>query len=272
MQLSPFLSRTTLFAVVTLALGAPAVRAQSLAQRVRDARDGTVELRYAARAGVCGDGSHSWSIGRSSHTDDGIVVNGMRSMQPCLPGPVRVRLQTERGVVRIARLDVGPAPARPNDRVTDLGTVSASAAADYLLDLATADGTGAPARAITAAALADSASVWRRLLRIARDSTTSARSTRREAAFWLALFTAAKLDGRGESLALDDDDDEERDDPKSSAIFALSQLRNHEGIDPLLQIARTNRDAALRRKALFWLGQSGDPRALALFGEILSRS
>ena len=34
---------------------------------------------------------------------------------------------------------------------------------------------------------------------------------------------------------------------------------------------RTNRDPELRKKALFWLGQSGDPRALDLIEELLAR-
>jgi len=34
---------------------------------------------------------------------------------------------------------------------------------------------------------------------------------------------------------------------------------------------RSNRDPEMRRKALFWLGQSGDPRALALFEELLTK-
>jgi HEAT repeat protein len=176
-------------------------------------------------------------------------------------------LQAERGAVRVVRFDVGPSRSRDAaSDVTDLGVVPAAAAAEYLLDLA-GTGSGSGARAITAAVLADSASVWRRLLAIARDSGTLSKSTRHEAAFWLAQFSAAKVDGRGESFIVSDDDD--RDDPRSSAIFALSQLRNHEGIEPLLQIARTNHDARLRRKALFWLGESADPRAIALFGEIM---
>jgi HEAT repeat protein len=57
---------------------------------------------------------------------------------------------------------------------------------------------------------------------------------------------------------------------RTSAVFALSQLRNHEGVPPLLEVAQTNRDARVRRQALFWLGQSGDRRGLDLFERILS--
>ena len=39
----------------------------------------------------------------------------------------------------------------------------------------------------------------------------------------------------------------------------------------LIQIARSNRDPEVRKKAFFWLGQTGDPRALALFEEVLTR-
>jgi hypothetical protein len=259
----------TITAGLLLALPFVDAHAQSLAQRVHAVRDGTVELRFAARPGVCGDGLHYFSIGRAMHAGGDVWVNGSRSKGPCLPGPVRVRLQATDGAVRVERFDVGPVPpGQPSSSVTDLGVVPAAAAASYLLDLAAESGSSA-SRAITAAVLADSASVWRRLFAIARDSSVRSRSTRHEAAFWLAQFSAAKIDGRGESLAPPDQDDDDRDDPKSSAIFALSQLRNREGIEPLIRIARTNHDSRLRRKALFWLGESVDPRAIALFGEIM---
>ncbi len=39
----------------------------------------------------------------------------------------------------------------------------------------------------------------------------------------------------------------------------------------LIRVATTNRDREIRKKAMFWLGQSDDPRALALFEDILTR-
>jgi HEAT repeat protein len=59
---------------------------------------------------------------------------------------------------------------------------------------------------------------------------------------------------------------------RSQAVFALSQRPQAEGIPALIQVARTHRDVQIRKQALFWLGQSKDPRALALFEEILTRS
>jgi HEAT repeat protein len=54
-------------------------------------------------------------------------------------------------------------------------------------------------------------------------------------------------------------------------VFALSQRPSKEGVPALIEIAKSNRDPEIRKNALFWLGQSHDPRALALFEEILSR-
>ena len=54
-------------------------------------------------------------------------------------------------------------------------------------------------------------------------------------------------------------------------IFALSQLPSEKGIPILIRLARSNKDPKVRRKALFWLGQSDDPRALALIEEILTK-
>ena len=58
---------------------------------------------------------------------------------------------------------------------------------------------------------------------------------------------------------------------KKKAVFALSQLPKDEGVPMLIQVARTNRNAEVRKQAMFWLGQSKDPRAVQFFEEILAR-
>ena len=58
---------------------------------------------------------------------------------------------------------------------------------------------------------------------------------------------------------------------KEKAVFALSQLPKDEGVPKLIDVARTNRNPAVRKQAIFWLGQSRDPRALAFFEEVLAR-
>ena len=39
----------------------------------------------------------------------------------------------------------------------------------------------------------------------------------------------------------------------------------------LIQVARTNRNPAVREQAFFWLGQSEDPQALDFLAEVLAR-
>jgi HEAT repeat protein len=56
---------------------------------------------------------------------------------------------------------------------------------------------------------------------------------------------------------------------RKQAVFALSQRPSDEAVPALIRIARSNREPEIRRTALFWLGQSEDPRALGLFEEIL---
>jgi hypothetical protein len=52
-------------------------------------------------------------------------------------------------------------------------------------------------------------------------------------------------------------------------VFALSQLPRDESVTRLIDVARNNRNREVRRQAMFWLGQSNDPRALRFFEEIL---
>jgi HEAT repeat protein len=56
---------------------------------------------------------------------------------------------------------------------------------------------------------------------------------------------------------------------KRQAVFALSQLPRGEGVTRLIDVAKNNRNPAVRKQAMFWLGQSQDPRALAFFEEVL---
>jgi HEAT repeat protein len=88
---------------------------------------------------------------------------------------------------------------------------------------------------------------------------------RGQALFWLSQKAGQRAAGTI-TQAVDADPEME---VKDRAVFALSQLPRDEGVPLLIQQARTNRDRRVRERALFWLGQSGDPRALALFEEIL---
>jgi HEAT repeat protein len=58
---------------------------------------------------------------------------------------------------------------------------------------------------------------------------------------------------------------------KKKAVFALSQLPKEESVPQLVRVADTNSNFAIRKEALFWLGQTNDPRAIAYIEEVLKR-
>jgi HEAT repeat protein len=102
------------------------------------------------------------------------------------------------------------------------------------------------------------------LIAIARGNHTA--NLRGTAIFWLAQRAGDKAAG-AISNALDDPDTE----VKKKAVFALSQLPRNEGVPKLIEVARTNKNPEVRRQAMFWLGQSRDPRALEFFEQILRK-
>jgi HEAT repeat protein len=58
---------------------------------------------------------------------------------------------------------------------------------------------------------------------------------------------------------------------RSHLTFVLSQRHDGESLDKLIDIAEHDHDRDVRRQALFWLGQSKDPRALAYIRDLVTR-
>jgi HEAT repeat protein len=59
---------------------------------------------------------------------------------------------------------------------------------------------------------------------------------------------------------------------KNQVIFVLSQRsKSPEAVDKLIDIAKNEKDHELRKQALFWLGQSRDPRAIKALQEIINK-
>ncbi len=58
---------------------------------------------------------------------------------------------------------------------------------------------------------------------------------------------------------------------REQVIFALSQRREREALDKLMDIASADADRELRKKAIFWLGQSRDPRATAFLADLVNK-
>jgi HEAT repeat protein len=178
---------------------------------------------------------------------------------------VRVGLTVREGTVRAATVTVG---AERTEDGTDLGRVSAPEAARYLVALARSTPGRVGREAVLAAALADSVTVWPDLLALARDGAVD-RDTRRAAVFWVGQ-AAEQAATRGLTDLLDRSEADR--EVQDAAVFALSQRPADEGVPALIAVARTHRDPEVRRRAMFWLGQSGDPRALAFFEELLTGS
>lgn len=94
------------------------------------------------------------------------------------------------------------------------------------------------------------------------------RELRKQALFWLGQTAGRRgLEVLGNVVEKSDDDTE----VQKQAVFAISQRPKDESVPLLIKIARTHPKPAVRKQAMFWLGQTGDERALEFFKEILAK-
>lgn len=274
MKMNMRMTLTTIIVCTTLiGTRAAAQSGQDIAARVRNAPDGKVRFTFQPRPDVCGLGN-----GVSTHSDNtssnrsewnyGGTSPDVEWDSGCEHGPVRMVIDVQSHVVTGLRSYVGGRWRPAVNGVTDLGAMPSRAAADYLLSLAQASPGAVANKAIFPATLADSAVVWPTLLAIARNEQL-ARQTRRDAVFWLGQIAGDAATANLSKLVANDTIDR---GVRESAVFALSQRPRDEGVPALIQVAQTNKDPYIRRKALFWLGQSNDPRALQLFEKLLTVS
>ncbi len=118
--------------------------------------------------------------------------------------------------------------------------------------------------AVAALGMHEGAAASRSLVSIARSHGVA--KVRSDALFWLSQRAGDQLAERTIVEAVERDPDT---DVRTRAVFALSQLPRDEGIPRLIDVAKNNRNAAVRKQAMFWLGQSNDPRALKFFEDVL---
>ncbi len=241
--------------LVAAAAAAPPARlaAQSLAQRVAAAPDGTVHFAFAVKPGVCGNGENINVRSRSRDWES-----------TCDDGPGRIALDVAGHKVTGLRFYVG-GRWRAGVAATDLGQVSAAQASAYLFDLAEHGDARVAEHALLPAAVADSIVAWPKLLELARNMALP-NGVRRSATFWLSQEAATAATKGLTEIAQSDGDRQVR----RSAVFALSQRPKDEGVPALIQIAETSKDPDVKRQAIFWLGQTGDPRAIEFLREVLA--
>lgn len=251
------LSIAVCLAAVTAAVTAGSAGAQSAAEqpvgdRVLAAPADVVRLSFAAREDLCGD--------RRGALGGGAGGNWQRG---CEDGPVRVQIEKAGGRIVALRSYVGGS-WRPRAETGDLGEVDAADASAWLLDVAADAPAAAAAEAVTAAVLADAPDPWQRLLALGRDATLANR-VRERAIFWLGQ-SAAEQATRGLAGIVDGD---EHTRVQKAAVFALSQRDEPARVDQLVRVARTHSNPEVVKAAFFWLADSTDPRALALFEDVL---
>ncbi len=102
------------------------------------------------------------------------------------------------------------------------------------------------------------------LLDVARDRRQPM-EIRKQALFWAGQGGAAMADLVGLYAMMDDRAMREQ------LVFVYSQRDESEAVDKLLEIARRDPDPEMRNKALFWLGQSDDPRAAKALQDIIEQ-
>jgi HEAT repeats len=263
-------ARTAPAVLAALTLLAAAASGQSIANRVARVSNGTVRMSFAARPGICGSGNsimHSNGRGRTTWGNDWNRSRDVEWESDCDLGPARVVIDRRNGEIADLRFYVGGRWRPGGSDVVDLGTVSAHEAADYLVSIAQTERGSMGEKAIFPATIADSAEIWPALIKIARNPDVP-RSTRTQSVFWLGQAAGDAATANLKDIVVDNSVDRE---VREQAVFALSQRPREEGVPALIAVARTNKDPEIRKKALFWLGQSHDPRALDLFEELLTK-
>lgn len=121
-------------------------------------------------------------------------------------------------------------------------------------------------QAIFALSISPEPDALKAMIRAAHDDGST--HVRGQALFWLARKAQKKAAVDAIWNAAENDPET---DVKKQAVFALSQMPPEKGTPLLIHLAETNRNREVRKQAMFWLGQSHDPRALQFFEQVLTK-
>ena len=254
-----------------VALLAPGLSAQSLADRVNSASASAVQFTYAARPGVCGNG-RTYIMTGNSNIYGNFSYNEVTRTEPCQNGPVRVVIDRAGREVIAVQTYVG-VPATPVG-AQDIGRVTGQQAADYLLDLASRSEGRVGRDAIFASSLADSATTTDKLVAIARNQNLS-RDTRRAALSYMSWSVPAgnavpaSASAAMVAIARDESDNQQ---VRQQALSVLGRLEHGAGIPALIDLAKQQGYTWLAKESISALSRSGDPRARDFLRSALQRT
>ena len=102
------------------------------------------------------------------------------------------------------------------------------------------------------------------LLKAAKENSSG--KIRGDALFWMSQRAGEQLSAAIKASVENDPET----DVKRKAVFALSQLPKDEGVPLLIELAKSNKNSEVRKQAVFWLGQSNDPRAFQFIEQVLT--
>ena len=238
--------------------------AQSLASRVT-ASEGVVQVIYPSRPNACGDGVGSIGnvFGESRMYSGDASWSGRDgwTLRQCVRGPARLVVTVVAGEVTRVRAYVGPIPPTS----ADARTISAGAAEaiTWTSDVVAHGNSRLASEMILPLILADGPEPWPTLLKVARDDGRP-RELRRSVMMWLSNGVSDHLGIVNADRSTSDDDE-----MRNQAIYILSQRPKSEGVPELIELARSSKHPSARKTAIYWLGQSGDPRAVDVYAELL---
>jgi HEAT repeat protein len=230
-----------------------------------------VRVTFASRPGTCGNGRDMIGYRKALFADNFQSI-GDWNAPDCVPGPLRVAITKTDGRVTRVRTTVGSAFPQTGERITDLGMVSPIEASAYFFSLVPQieqTATGDKSRFLLPAVLANAGDVIPQLTSLARDEAR-ATDTRRQAIHWLGLLGDARVIPTLVTFARNDVEEGKRGkkDLGQTAMAALASLDDNIGVPSLIELARAP-SVATRRAAVFWLGQTGDSRALAMLHTVI---
>jgi len=230
-----------------------AAQLSAIARRVDAVHEGSISMKFASRPGVCGDGAGStWTRGGSSN-----------SWRNCITGPVHVVIGRADNTTVSVRVTIGDA-RRGGASDADLGTVSSADGARYLLEIAHTLRARNATEAVSGAALADSVDLAPELTSLVRDGNVGI-DARHQALFWLGQTSLPTAE-------LSRFYDELRPNTlREHFVFVLSQRRDDAAIQKLIDIASHDASTDLRKNAMYWLGQTNDPRAVKFLRDLVTR-